>query len=85
MWDWLCPRANWHYACSFWCPGGLLGLQLHHKDGETPKHKQSLKSPPLSSPNPSNDSKPKQQAQLDELLAKYKDMFDGDERVTLRP
>ena len=47
---------------------------VHHKDEEAPKHKQSPKSPPLSSPTPSSDRTPEQQAQLDELLVKYKDI-----------
>ena len=60
---------------------------IHHKDEETPKPKQSPKSPPLSRSTPSSDSTPEQQAQLDDLLAKYKDMFvsDDDELVTLSP
>lgn len=52
---------------------------VHYKDEETPKHKQSFKSPPLSSPIPSGDSTTEQQAQVDELLAKYKDAFISDD------
>ena len=52
---------------------------IHHKDKETPKHKQFPKSPPPSSSTPSSDSTPEQQAQLDDLLAKYKDMFVSDD------
>ena len=54
-------------------------VAVHHTDEETPKHKQSPKSPPLSSPTPSSDRTPEQQAQLDDLLAKYKDMFVSDD------
>ena len=52
---------------------------VHHRDEETPKHKQSPKSPPLSSPIPSSDSTQEQQAQLEDLLAKFKDMFVSDD------
>ena len=52
---------------------------IHHKDGEAPKHKEFPKSPPLTSPAPSGNITPKQQAQLDELLTRYKDMFITDD------
>ena len=54
-------------------------VAVHHTDEQTPKHKQSPKSPPLSSPTPSSDRTPEQQAQLDDLLAKYKEMFVSDD------
>ena len=52
---------------------------IHHKDEEAPKHKESPKSPPLSSPASSGDSTPEQQAQLGELLARYQHMFVTDD------
>ena len=52
---------------------------VNHKDEETPKHKQSFKSPHLKSPTPSDASTPEQQAHVHDLLAKYNDTFISDD------
>ena len=86
---WLCPReriGTMHavsgvqedYEDFYFTQVSIHEVVIHHKDEETSKHRVSKVSS-LSSPTPSGDSTPDQQAQLDDLLAWYKDMFITDD------